>query len=65
MPLVTTFFVTLTNCDSNVYNHIPYKHVQDCDYRQKTLQNNPFMLEYRCQLFKFPRQVILNSIMHY
>ncbi len=37
MPLVTTFFVTLINCDSNVYNHNLYKHVQDCDYRQKRL----------------------------
>ncbi len=46
-PLVTTFFVTLTNCDLNVYNHIPYKHFQGCDYRQrkKTLENNPFMLK--------------------
>ncbi len=26
------FFVTLTNCDLNAYNHIPYKHLQDCDY---------------------------------
>jgi hypothetical protein len=33
MPLVTTFFVILTNCDLNVYNHIPYKHLQACDYR--------------------------------
>ncbi len=24
-PLVTIFFMTLTNCDLNVYNHIPYK----------------------------------------
>jgi hypothetical protein len=36
MLLVTTFFVTLMNCDLNVYNHIPYKSLQDCDYRQKT-----------------------------
>jgi hypothetical protein len=45
---MTTFFlfVTLTNCDLNMYNHIPYKLLQDCDYRQKeTLQNNRFMLE--------------------
>jgi len=32
-PLATTFFVTLTNCDLNVYNHIPYKHFQGCDCR--------------------------------
>jgi len=35
MPLVTTFFVTLMNCDLNVYSHIPYKPLQDCDYMQK------------------------------
>jgi hypothetical protein len=35
MPLVTIFFVTLMNCDLNVYNHIPYKPLQDYDYRQK------------------------------
>jgi hypothetical protein len=35
MPLVTTFFVALTNYDLNVYNHIPYKLLQDCDYKQK------------------------------
>jgi hypothetical protein len=29
------FFVTLTNCDLNVCSHIPYKPLQDCDYRQK------------------------------
>jgi hypothetical protein len=34
MPLVTTFFVTLTNCDLNMYNHIPYKPLQVCDYKQ-------------------------------
>jgi hypothetical protein len=45
MPLVTIFFVTLTNCDLNVYNHIPYKPVQDCDYRLKKLQHNLFMLK--------------------
>jgi hypothetical protein len=32
--LATIFLVTLTNCDLNVYNHIPYKPLQDCDYRQ-------------------------------
>jgi hypothetical protein len=51
MPSVTTFFVTLMNCDLNLYNHIPYKPLQDCDYRpekkqkQKTLQNRSFMVE--------------------
>jgi hypothetical protein len=35
MPLVTTFFVPLMNCDLNMYNHIPYKPLQDCHYRQK------------------------------
>jgi len=35
MPLVTAFFVTLRNCDLNVYDHIPYKLLQDCDYKQK------------------------------
>jgi hypothetical protein len=29
------FFVTLMNCDLNVYRHIPYKPLQDCDYKQK------------------------------
>ncbi len=46
MTLVTTFCVTLMNCDLNMYSHIPYKTLQDYDYRQeKTLQNNSFMLE--------------------
>jgi len=45
MPSVTTFFVTLTSCDLNVYSHIPYKPLQDCDYRQKKiLQNSLLML---------------------
>jgi hypothetical protein len=35
MPLVIVFFVTLTNCDLNVYSHSPYKLLQDCDYKQK------------------------------
>ncbi len=40
------FFMTPTNCDLNVYNHIPYNLLQDCDYTQKeTLQNNFFILE--------------------
>jgi hypothetical protein len=34
------------NCDLNMYSHIAYKLLQDCDYREKkNLQNNPFMLE--------------------
>jgi hypothetical protein len=46
MPLVINFFVTQKNCDLNIYNHIPYKPFQDCDYSQKkTLQNNFLMLE--------------------
>jgi hypothetical protein len=32
---VTTFFMTLMNCDLNIYSHIPYKPLQDGDYRQK------------------------------
>ncbi len=35
MPLMTTFCVPLMNCDLNMRNHIPYKPLQDCDYRQK------------------------------
>ncbi len=27
------FFATLMNCDLNVDNHIPYKPLQDCDYK--------------------------------
>ncbi len=37
MPLVITFFVTIMNCDLNMYSHIPYKPLQNCDYRQKNL----------------------------
>jgi hypothetical protein len=34
------------NCDLNVYSHIPYKSLIDCDYgEKKTLQNSPSMLE--------------------
>jgi hypothetical protein len=29
------FLVRLTNCDLNVYSHIPYKALQDSDCRQK------------------------------
>ncbi len=44
MPLVTNFFfLTLMNCDLNVYNHIPYKPLQDCDYRPKKLTKQPFL----------------------
>jgi hypothetical protein len=40
------FFVTLTNCDLNVYSHIPYKPLQDCDYSsKKNFTKYPFMLE--------------------
>jgi hypothetical protein len=40
------FFVTFMNCDSNVYSHISYKLLQDCDCRkEKAVQNNPLMLE--------------------
>jgi hypothetical protein len=34
--------VTLTNCDLNMYNHIPYNPLQDCDYKLKNLQNSFF-----------------------
>ncbi len=34
---VTTFFATLMNCDLNMYSHISYRPLQDCDYRQKKL----------------------------
>jgi hypothetical protein len=33
--LTTTPFVTLTNCDLNMYTHISYKPLQDSDYRGK------------------------------
>ncbi len=29
------FCLTQMNCDLNVYSHIPYKPLQDCDYRPK------------------------------
>jgi hypothetical protein len=45
MPLVTTFFVTLTNCDLNVYSHIPNKPYQIVPIGKKNLQNIFFMLE--------------------
>jgi len=36
MPLVSfLFLVTLMNCDLNVYSHILYKPLQNCDYRPK------------------------------
>jgi len=44
MPLVTTFLITLTNCDSNRYSHIPYKPLQDYDYRQK----KPYKIAHLC-----------------
>jgi hypothetical protein len=40
-PWWSLFFMTLINCDLNMYSHIQYKPLQDYDYRQeKTLQNN-------------------------
>jgi len=39
---VTTFLVTLTIYDLNVYSHIPYKPLQDCDYMQKKFTKEPF-----------------------
>jgi len=43
---MTTFFLALMNYDLNVCSHVPYKPLQDCNYRQKkTLQNNCFMLK--------------------
>jgi hypothetical protein len=51
---MTTFFVTIMNCDLNVYNHIPYKPLQGCDYKQKNnLQNNLLKLKWKCQLINF------------
>jgi hypothetical protein len=65
MPRVTIFLVTLINCDSNAYSHVPYKPLQDCEYKKKTLQNSPFTLKYKSQLFKFFIWVILNFTVHY
>jgi hypothetical protein len=39
---MATFFATLTNCDLNVYSHIPYKPLQDCDYKPKMFTTQPF-----------------------
>jgi hypothetical protein len=39
MPLVTIFFGHTNELWFKMYSHIPYKPLQDCDYRQKTLQN--------------------------
>jgi hypothetical protein len=36
------FFLTLTNCDLSVYSYIPYKPLQDCDYRQRKNTKEPF-----------------------
>jgi hypothetical protein len=33
------------NCDLNVYGHIPYKPLHDCDYRQKKFAKQFFMQE--------------------
>jgi hypothetical protein len=40
--MTTFFFVTLMNCDLNVYSHIPCKPLQDCDYRQNNLTEQWF-----------------------
>jgi hypothetical protein len=34
------------NCDLNVYNHIPYKPLQDCEYKQK--QKNLTKIAFLC-----------------
>ncbi len=40
---MTIFVVTLMNFDLNMYSHIPYKPLQDCDYMQKkNLTKQPF-----------------------
>jgi hypothetical protein len=39
------FFVTLMNCDLNMYSHIPYKALQDYDYRHKNNYYKKYMLE--------------------
>jgi hypothetical protein len=39
------FFLTLMNCDLNVYGHIPYKPYKIVTIGKKTLQNSSFMLE--------------------
>jgi hypothetical protein len=56
-PLVTTSFFSffffggkLMNCDLNMYSHIPYKSLQDCDFKppqkkKKNLQNSLVMLK--------------------
>ncbi len=63
---MTTSLLTLTNCDLKVYSHIPFKPLQDYDYRsKKPYKTTFFMLEWRCPLSKFPMWVILNFIMHY
>jgi hypothetical protein len=33
------------NCDLNMYSHIPYKTLQDYDYKQLFVQNSSFMLK--------------------
>jgi len=44
--------VTLTNCDSNLYNHILYKPLQDWDYRpkEKPSQNRLFYLRIKVSI---------------
>jgi hypothetical protein len=43
------------NCDLNVYNHIPYKHLQACDYRpkKKNLTKQPFHAKIKVPIVKF------------
>jgi hypothetical protein len=36
------YFVTLMNYDLNMYHHIPYKLLQDYDYRKKKLTKQLF-----------------------
>jgi len=62
---VTTFFVTLTNCDLNMYNHIPYKPLQDCDYSQKHLTKQPFYARIKVPIVWIFTWIVLSSTMHY
>jgi hypothetical protein len=46
MPLVTTFSVTLTNCDSNMYSHIVHTNLYKIvTIGKNILQNNLFVLK--------------------
>jgi hypothetical protein len=43
--------VTLMNCDLNVYSHIPYKPLQDCDYRGKeNFTKQPFYVRIKVSI---------------